>query len=215
MYPDHCSIPFSVIPHHHYHGWYQNKLSECDSDAYFEKTGTNLLSYGKIRSHKGIETLVRVFKQLDSKSTHLHIAGNLGKHGISTDVKSTIDQDNNISACFKHISDEETADLFQSSDAIVLPYTTVLNSGTAILALTFHKPIIAPAISTFNDLKKVFGEQWLYLYEQPLTAEKLNEALNWLSHRDKNASLDLSSLSPQVVAEQTVDFYRQVINHND
>ena len=41
---------------------------------------------------------------------------------------------------------------FNASDACVLPYRRVTTSGAALLAYSFGKPIVAPAIGPFPDL---------------------------------------------------------------
>ena len=61
----------------------------------------------------------------------------------------------------------------RAADAVVLPYKDVLTSGSAILAMTFGQPVIAPAIGC---LPESLGAEGTILYD-PSTPDGLERAL--------------------------------------
>ena len=75
----------------------------------------------------------------------------------------------------RYISDEETQIYLRASDLVVLPYRDILNSGSALLALSFDRPVWLPEGNLADDLRDVVGEAWVYSGE--LTPNNLLNAL--------------------------------------
>ena len=48
--------------------------------------------------------------------------------------------------------DEDVADLVSASDWVVLPYREVSNSGVLLLALSYRRPVVAPAVPTLQEV---------------------------------------------------------------
>jgi glycosyltransferase involved in cell wall biosynthesis len=71
------------------------------------------------------------------------------------------------------MEEREVQTLFNAADAAVAPYTRTLNSGVALLASTFDKPLIAPAR---GGILETYGEASALLYE-PLSAGALLDAM--------------------------------------
>src|SRR3546814_10110494 len=67
-------------------------------------------------------------------------------------------------------SDVCSSDLItDEADAVVLPYRDIVNSGSALLALSRFRPVIAPRLGSLIELQGQVGEDWLWLYDGPLT----------------------------------------------
>ncbi len=60
------------------------------------------------------------------------------------------------------IPDDQMQVYLRAADAVVLPYRDVLSSGSAILAMTFGQPVIAPAIGC---LPESLGSEGTILYD--------------------------------------------------
>ncbi|GAB2197305.1 glycosyltransferase [Sessilibacter sp. MAH4] len=221
-YPQFESTPWAVTPHVHYQAYYgvadlfdDSKKSMTSNDTSDENskkyTKPTILMFGKIRDHKGLDALVEAKSQLPEGSCQLSIVGDLGKYQLDQDILKYIDRDANITTTFEYIHDRDIPKYFSKSSAVILPYTDILNSGTAVLALSFNVPIIAPKIGSLISLRDEFGDDWVYLYDQPLNAEKLAASLEWLKQR-RSGTINLASLKPAKIAEQTEDFYRILID---
>lgn len=211
LYPSLRHKPSAIIPHGHYIGAYPPCNGTPFQQLGIERGKTNLLFFGKIRFHKGLSSLLEAFGGIQQDRANLIIAGQPDEReqaniGSSPYVKSA-----NVKTLLRHIQDTEVSGLFQVADAVILPYRNILNSGTAILALSMQRPIVAPRVGSLPELQKTYGENWVFLYDQPLTPQVLEKVLDWLSKRETTA-LDLSQLNWEIVARQTADFYRQLVD---
>jgi len=212
LYPQARNTAFSIIPHMHYQYLYQ-EMPRAMARAKFgiSEQELVLLVFGKIRPHKGIEKFLTVMEYYKGESCRLLLAGSPGKKGTSVEIQRYIVNHPKTVALLRHIDDEEIPGIFAASDVVVLPYKNILNSGTALLALSLGRPVIAPALGSLPELQQQVGENWLYLYKPELTEKSLGEALNWVKSRriDKGGPY-LSEMAPEKVSALTKDFYNQL-----
>jgi glycosyltransferase involved in cell wall biosynthesis len=139
------------IPHGHYIGRYaegmsrqeaRKRLGLADDDFVF-------LYFGIIRRYKGLDHLIHAFQALDFDNKKLLIAGNAYDKGFWDEIKDQCTGD--IIANPTFIPDEDVQLYMNAADAVVLPFTNVLTSGSAILAMSFHKMVIAPRLGALPD----------------------------------------------------------------
>ena len=62
-------------------------------------------------------------------------------------------------------------------DLVVLAYRRVLNSGSAVLALSAGRRVLLPDTPTFRELAEAVGPGWVTLFRGDLTADDLARAL--------------------------------------
>ena len=215
LYPFLAGKPAAIVPHGHYIGAYP----PCESDPYeklgIQRDNTNLLFFGKIRLHKGLSALLEAFRGIATEQANLIIAGQPGKEELLPAGSDLLLKADNIKTLLRHIENDEVCGLFQVADAVILPYLNILNSGTAILALSMRRPVVAPRIGSLPELQENYGKNWVFLYDQPLNQSVIENVLTWLQTR-QNTELDLSPLDWQPLAQQTAAFYRQLqANDND
>jgi beta-1,4-mannosyltransferase len=170
------SVPFkgrgpgTVIPHGHY-------------GALGTPTPTRraklpqLLFIGRIEPYKGVEKLLEVFGQLAVNSSTLRIVGNPGK-SLRAIVDAAQSANHNISASLSYATDSALIDELDAATLVVLPYKYMHNSGVAILALSFHRPILVPNTAATAELAAEVGESWVIRYDGELTAEALRRAMS-------------------------------------
>lgn len=84
--------------------------------------------------------------------TQLLIVGNPFEDEVATDLLNRCKGNENIRAIFEFIPDDELQVYMNAADVVVLPYRNILTSGAVILAMSFGKPVIAPAIGCMEDL---------------------------------------------------------------
>jgi len=82
------------------------------------------------------------------------------------------------------VDDADLQCFMQASDVCVLPYRDVTTSGAAILAFSFGKPIIAPALGGFPELAQN-GRGIIY---DPQQSDGLLQALQQARSRDMAAA---------------------------
>ena len=138
----------TVIPHGHYRDVYPPGISQGEARAKLNLTtdGFLYLNLGMIRPYKGIENLLQVWQsnQIIFQSHTLLIAGKPINESYQTHITTLTTKANQIIFQPHFIPSEKIHLYFSAADVIVLPFSNILTSGSLILAMSYHKPIIAP-----------------------------------------------------------------------
>jgi len=155
---------FAVIPHGHYAGNYPNdigrpaareKLSIDDSETVF-------LFLGAVRPYKGVLDLIAAFRTLGADQTTLVIAGKPLNDDFAGQIEAARHDLDNVRFQPGFVQDDEIQIYMNAADVVVLPYRHVLSSGAALLAMSFGKPCVAPAIGCLADVLDASGA---FLYD--------------------------------------------------
>jgi glycosyltransferase involved in cell wall biosynthesis len=93
--------------------------------------------------------------------------------------------------------------LFRAADLVVLPYRETLNSGTAMLALSFDRPVLAPALGALSELGTEVGEDWVRTYTGDLNSSELQAALTWALDKKRPNSAPLTKFGWPAIARKT------------
>ncbi len=143
-----------VIPHGSYIGAYPNHCTRQEARAWLGLSADTFvyLFLGHVRSYKGIEDLVAAFCVLGSNSSRLLIAGKVHDAAYGRSLSQLVDSQVGIHTWFEYVPDSEVQYFLNACDVCVLPYRDVTTSGAAVLALSFGRPIIAPALGGFAEL---------------------------------------------------------------
>lgn len=143
-----------IVPHGCYIGYYKNSINreKARKQLHYASDDVVFLLFGQIRLYKGIPELVDAFKKLNFPQAKLLIVGEPLDSEVAKQVLKKIQGDRRIKAIFKFVPDDEVQLYMNASDVVVLPYKDILTSGAAILAMSFSKPIIAPAIGCMPDV---------------------------------------------------------------
>ena len=98
---------------------------------------------------------------------------------------------------------------FLAADLAVVPQREFLNSGSALLALSFDRPVLAARQGSMIDVQEHVGTEWVRLFENKLTAHTLGKALKWADQpRPNEAPLD--DLSWVHLARRTRRFFQRL-----
>jgi len=84
------------------------------------------------------------------------------------------------------IDDAELQFFIRAADAVVLPFRDVLTSGSAILALSFGRPVVAPRI---GNLVEIVNEEMGILYAVEDQNGLVNGMRSALSRRFDQATI--------------------------
>jgi beta-1,4-mannosyltransferase len=132
-----------IIPHGDYKGIYQPNHHHVRMRMGIPSDQYVYLFLGSIKPYKGIQQLIKAFNELKDPMCCLLVVGK-----PTTEMKEMLEQaqlkNNQIKLDLRFIPDEEIYDILDSANILVLPYEEITTSGSAILALSYYKPIIAP-----------------------------------------------------------------------
>jgi glycosyltransferase involved in cell wall biosynthesis len=175
------------------------------------------LFFGNVRRYKNVPQLIQEFRVLQGNDVHLVIAG-LPGHGIdSSELEQLRGDDERVSLRLKFVPESAVPTYFGAADAVVLPFDSILNSGSVLLALSFNRRVLAPRLGALPEIQQEVGADWLSLYDGSLTADMLDAFRLAQSGRtdDEVDRADLSTFGWNSIAERTLDFYRKRMSRGD
>lgn len=154
----------------------------------------NMLFFGQIRHYKGVEELVSAFSSYAEQELTLTVAGFAPDDVLLEDITKVALTSDKIFLDIRdsHLPEIDLERHLDAAHVVILPYRDILNSGSALFALSRNRPVIAPRIGSLPELQKAVGDNWVYLYEGSLTERVMLDCANWLRERDTQASCDLS-----------------------
>jgi len=169
-----------IIDHGNWVDCYENKASRNKSR---KKIGVASDSYiylfiGFVKEYKNILFLIETFKKI-TDGTLLLIAGKYqDKNYYERVITAARYRKNNIVIDERYIPDNELQYYLNACNVVVLPYTEILTSGAAMLAISFGRPVIAPRQ---GYLKELINPECGILYNP----RELNGLLNALNEVQK------------------------------
>lgn len=113
-----------------------------------------LLFFGKVFEYKGVPDLLEALAQLPgSHRVHLTVAGQCSDAGLRARIEASArEAGNRVSLRLRHIPDSDIEQLMRQADVVVLPFRRITTSGSALLALSYGKPLVIPALPALADL---------------------------------------------------------------
>lgn len=143
-----------VVPHGHYLHAYPNTI---DRESARQRLGLPSGAYvylclGQVRPYKGLDQLITAFMRLEEPGSTLMIAGRTESEEYRTHLETLASAHANVRLFPGYVADDELQVFFNAADACVFPYRRATTSGAALLAFSFGKPIVAPAIGPFPEL---------------------------------------------------------------
>jgi glycosyltransferase involved in cell wall biosynthesis len=195
-----------VIPHGHYVGVYEQKGKDYREAYGIPEDGYVFLFVGAIKPYKGIDKLIEAFNKIKNESTYLVIAGKPSKD--VEEYLNAVQDRSNIIFDLRFIPDDEVGDIITCCDSFVLPFKEITTSGSAILALSFKKPVVmpktpfvdeyfSPEIASIYDASRGELLESAMLQVQKIEQEKVDHVFNLL----------LAKLDWQRIAHQTSGVY--------
>lgn len=117
-----------------------------------------ILFFGRLRPYKGLHHLVDAFARLaaQDRSYRLIIAGEPKKDTFEywNELCQAMDAQpwgERVIREARYIRDEETELFFKAADVVVLPYTSIFQSGVLFLGYSFGLPVIATDVGALGD----------------------------------------------------------------
>jgi glycosyltransferase involved in cell wall biosynthesis len=195
----------SVIPHPYYPKY--AAIRERREGAIARVNGIKrFVMAGSLAAYKAPDTLIEVFKGVPSDGYELLVAGACDDIALRQRLVRLANDAGNVELELGWLDDLQLVDAMLSADVVVLPYTSILNSGSVLAALSVGRRVLAPRIGNLPAVAGVVGDDWLWLYDPPLLPEHLVAAARALP----SGAPRLGQLSVESVARQHYRFYRQL-----
>lgn len=141
--------------HPNYIGVYPNSVPRPEARRHFGFSDQLrvLTFFGGIRPNKGIDNLVAAFRELPGDDLRLVIAGQPWEPAAYVHALFELARhDRRISIVAEPIPDEQVQYFMNASNAVVLPFRQIHTSGSAMLAMSFARPVIASAAGSLPDM---------------------------------------------------------------
>jgi beta-1,4-mannosyltransferase len=167
--------------------------------------------FGVIRAYKNVPQLIRLFKQLTDKRLKLLIIGRCLDEALQQELNELAEDDPRIELQTSFLDESEVPWIVRAVDLMVLPFQRLLNSSSAILALSLDVPLLVPAIGSLIEIEQEAGSEWVRTYQNGLTAEVLADAILWAT-APRLTRAPLESYSWEACGRETSEFYRSIVN---
>ena len=176
LYKPKC--PIKTIPHGSFRTIFPNIISRFEARKILgiSKDKFLYLFFGNARGYKGIINLVNEFIKLhaDDSSLLLILRKNERSPYLIRDIQKLAKNQENIKLISASYFETNQFQIYLNAcDFVVLPFSAVLSSGTAIQALDFGKPLIIPKLGCLPEL---VDKNCGIIYD-PDKAEELTHAL--------------------------------------
>jgi glycosyltransferase involved in cell wall biosynthesis len=139
-----------ILPHGSYVSSYDVDADRAVARASLglEDAGTVFAFIGAIRGYKGVASLLGAFSASPElgRDARLLVCGKPLPKSLGNDLRNLAEADPRIILRLDRIPEEELSPIIRAADAVVLPFRDILTSGSAILALSHGRPVIAPAL---------------------------------------------------------------------
>ncbi len=208
QFPDLAGKPGFVIPHGHYRSAYPNLIGREAARAKLglPEDADVLAHVGVLRPYKNVLHLITCFRALPDPRLRLAIGGVPGGGLTSESIRTASEGDSRIQLHLRRLEDDELQVFMNAADLIPLPFTDILNSGSAILALSFDRPVLVPHRGSMGELLEVAGTDFVRTYEGDLTPDALASAIEWAKAKQRGRA-PLDHLGWSEVARLTRDAY--------
>jgi beta-1,4-mannosyltransferase len=212
-FPELADRPSAVIPIGHFRGSYPDTVSRAEARvALGIADGTKVLAFvGLLRGYKNVPHLIRTVRALPPEmgDVILLVAGAAQPAALASEVLEAAGDDPRIRLTLGHVPDDRVQHYLRAADLVVLPFRDITNSASALLALSFDRPVLVPALGAMGELRDLAGTDWIRTYEGDLTPALLAEALGWAGRPRPHGGPDLEPLGWPRIAEQTLALYRE------
>jgi glycosyltransferase involved in cell wall biosynthesis len=219
----------AVIPHGHYIDAYPNAITHADArralhlpltinhSPFTINHSPTLLFLGLLRPYKGLEELLPAFRSLPNPNAALMIAGRPRPGDYAMRLSEQAAYDPRVLVHPHFVPVDEVQVWMNAADAVVLPYRQITTSGAAMLAWSFGKPVIAPALPAFTE--PMAAAPFLGLLYDPARPDGLAEALrqattvDWQAHRTPILTWARQFEWPSI-GQQMAALYHRVLDSN-
>lgn len=119
------------------------------------------LLFGALQRYKGVDELMSAYEALTAEDlarpVRLVIAGSPSDEELAGAIRLWAAGRDDVLAEPVKVANEDVQYFYRAADISVAPYRRVLNSGIAMLSLSFRTPVLAPACGWFGEVLGTMG----------------------------------------------------------
>jgi beta-1,4-mannosyltransferase len=212
-YPALREIPTTIIPHGHYRAEYPPNPGDARKTLGIPEQAKVFMFFGAVRSYKNVSALVRAFRKVTIPNALLYVSGVPSTLAIAEEIMREAALDSRVRVKFEYIRVREVSTYLSAADLVVLPYREVLNSGSALLALSCNRPILVPDLGAMSELQADYGGDWVRTFSGPIDEHVLENGLQWAEQPRSAVCPVPEEYNWRSIRSNTVQFYETVISH--
>lgn len=218
----------AVVPHGHYIDVYPARRSRAEARRALglPQERPVVLFLGQVNPYKGVRALLQAHAKAGA-GLELILAGRPSPPWMEAEVRAAAEGIAGLRLHLDFVSDEQVADLLSACDLFVLPHQEtaddptlkenprfeILTSGSAVLAMSFARPCLAPDMPFFREL---LGPEGAFLFD-PAASDGLACGLRaasagqecWSAMGRRNRAA-VEPFGWDVVAQRTAEVYTRV-----
>ena len=213
-FPRLADVPGAVVPHGHYRPAYPDPIPQSDARRRLGlPDDAPVVAYvGRIRPYKNVEHLIRTFRGVENDAARLLVTGNPVSAELKTQIERAAAGSERVRFDLRFVPDDEMPTVLGAADLVALPYDDIMHSGSALLALSFDRPVLVPEAGAMQELQADVGSDWVYTYDGPLTPSTLEASLEAARSASRASRAPLEHRSWDPLARQTVALYERVLS---
>jgi beta-1,4-mannosyltransferase len=182
-YPAIVGLDQRVIPIGSYRGIYPDERHSAAGAREIlglPQGGRVALVFGMVRPYKNIPHLLRCYQEViaERDGTFLLIAGKPLNQEIADDIQATCAGLRDVRADLRHIPDQEIQYYVRACNCLVVATSFAVTSGSAMLGLSFDRPVLMPHRGAAIEIRDNVGEEWVHTYDGGIRSKVLRRAFD-------------------------------------
>ena len=212
LYPDMARARHAVVPHPHYRTAYPAPppRDQARQRLQIEPRSRVICNIGNMRPYKRLAELVRLFRGVAQERDLLILAGECGP-AYRDELVAASGGDRRVRLQPHRHDDGAMIELLAASDGSVINHQTLFNSGSAILSLSFDRPVLARQQGSMAELAEKLGPHWVETFDGALPADRLADFLDRSAAARHDEPAPLGPYDPAAVSETTLREYRDAL----
>jgi len=212
-YPRAAAIEGRIVPHPHYRDSYRQAPDAAGARRDFGLAETRRVigMLGSLRPSKRVPEAIAAFRDIARPGERLLVAGACEDADLWRDIAGAATGDPRVHVVRGRLSDADLARAFAAIDVCLINQASTLNSGTALLSLSFDTPVAAPAVGALPELAAMVGSGWMSLMPVPLSPGDLRAALDALDQPRGGRCEALDRLAPDILSAELLGVFRDVL----
>ncbi|MBA4135862.1 MAG: hypothetical protein C0518_00940 [Opitutus sp.] len=153
-WPVTATKPITVIPLGHFADWYNTGLQKDEARQVLGvPVGAKLAVFaGRLQPYKGLELLIPAFQKVARQNEWLLLAGEPSSAEYTERLRTLIKGHPRVIFQPRLLDRAELGQAIATSDFAVFPFKEIFNSASVVLALSFGKPVVAPARGSLDEV---------------------------------------------------------------
>lgn len=182
-YPAIVGLDQRVIPIGSYRGIYaddRRSVAEAREALGLPQDARIALVFGMVRPYKNIPHLLRCYEEVLAKrdDTFLLIAGKPLNQAIGDEIRAACSGLRNVRSDLRHIGNDEIQNYVRACNSLVIATSFAVTSGSALLSLSFDRPVLMPHRGAAIEIRDNVGAEWVHTYDGGIRPSVLNRAFD-------------------------------------